>query len=362
MPGRTERCRSPVERASLLRRCGVTATVGSNPTLSAASALVARPSLKPGRLSPVRLFRSRPLCTGPTEPIALHSFCRLAAGRVQTADVGLWKDTLSSGRRLTATSPLGEFHTWAVEARVDIQVFGSRRRPSPPAGGWAPAGPGGGTREGPHRGLAHPGRALAGRHLRLGGLARGDRRRGTPERSPGAGTNHLLHRWPDPAQLPDARGPIGTAALTYRRWTQLRAANAGGALVDRDDIREQFTTVRFVAPVQEARTFWHALDDVDEARVEVSFHRHDRDGERVYSDHRAAPECQRPGRCRHLRRDLLARTRAAGRHQTGAGIFLRVLEEHDWWSRPLRAEIQRGGRSDVEDYSATCRCMGRAPV
>ena len=53
-------------------------------------------------------------------------------------------------------------------------------------------------------------------------------------------TNHLLHRWPDPTQLPDDYGPIGTAALTYHRWRTLTAANAGGAVVDRDDIRDQF--------------------------------------------------------------------------------------------------------------------------
>jgi len=97
-------------------------------------------------------------------------------------------------------------------------------------------------------------------------------------------TNHLLHRWPDPAQLPDDSGPIGTAAFTYRRWRTLTSAMSDGAVVDRDAIREQFAAVRFVAPVQEARTFWHAIYDVDDASCQITFYRHDADGVSVYSD------------------------------------------------------------------------------
>jgi predicted choloylglycine hydrolase len=96
-------------------------------------------------------------------------------------------------------------------------------------------------------------------------------------------TNHLLHRWPDPAQLPTDDGPDGTAALTYARWRTLDEATADGAVVDRDDIREQFAAVRFTAPIQEARTFWHALYDVDDASAEVSFFLHDLDGTSRYS-------------------------------------------------------------------------------
>ncbi len=75
-------------------------------------------------------------------------------------------------------------------------------------------------------------------------------------------TNHLLHRWPDPSELPDDTGPIGTAALTYRRWRSITDANADGAVVDRQAVRDQFEAVRFTAPIQEARTFWHAIYDV----------------------------------------------------------------------------------------------------
>jgi hypothetical protein len=96
-------------------------------------------------------------------------------------------------------------------------------------------------------------------------------------------TNHLLHRWPDPTQLPDDSGPIGTAALTYHRWRALTDATADGAVVDSDEIREQFAAVRFTAPIEEARTFWHALYDVDDASAEVSFFLHDRNGSSVYS-------------------------------------------------------------------------------
>lgn len=96
-------------------------------------------------------------------------------------------------------------------------------------------------------------------------------------------TNHLLHRWPDPTQLPDDSGPIGTAALTYRRWRTLTGAGIDGAVVGRDDIRDHFAAVGFVAPVQEARTFWHAIYDVDRADVEIRFFSHDRDDQSFYS-------------------------------------------------------------------------------
>ena len=96
-------------------------------------------------------------------------------------------------------------------------------------------------------------------------------------------TNHLLHKWPDPALLPDDSGPIGTAALTYRRWRTLTASSSSAALVDRDEIRDQFATVRFAAPIQEARTFWHALYDVENGSAEVAFFLHDEGGQSVYS-------------------------------------------------------------------------------
>jgi predicted choloylglycine hydrolase len=96
-------------------------------------------------------------------------------------------------------------------------------------------------------------------------------------------TNHLLHQWPDAARLPDDSGPIGTAALTYHRWRTLTDANATGAIVDRDAIREQFASVRFAAPLREARTFWHAIYDADDASAEISFFLRDSDGESVYS-------------------------------------------------------------------------------
>ncbi len=97
-------------------------------------------------------------------------------------------------------------------------------------------------------------------------------------------TNHLLHQWPDPSRLPADDGPIGTAALTYHRWRTLTDSLDDGSVVDRDTIRDQFRSVSFGAPIMEARTFWHALYDVDAASAELSFYVRDVDGQSVYTD------------------------------------------------------------------------------
>jgi hypothetical protein len=97
-------------------------------------------------------------------------------------------------------------------------------------------------------------------------------------------TNHLLHRWPDASELPEEDGSIGTAAFTYDRWRTLVEAIGDGAVVDRDEIREQFRSVAFGAPIEEARTFWHALYDVDDASVELSFYLRDVDGQSTYTE------------------------------------------------------------------------------
>jgi hypothetical protein len=97
-------------------------------------------------------------------------------------------------------------------------------------------------------------------------------------------TNHLLHRWPDPTQLPAGDGPIGTAALSYHRWRTIDVAISGGAVVDRSDIRAQFAAVAFGAPTVEARTFWHVLYDVEDASAEISFFLRDVDGVSRYSE------------------------------------------------------------------------------
>ncbi len=96
-------------------------------------------------------------------------------------------------------------------------------------------------------------------------------------------TNHLVHRWPDPDALPDDSGPMGTAAFTYQRWRKLTERVRAGAVVDRDDVREHFETVRFQAPAVGGRTFWHALYDVDDASVELTFFTHDTDERSCYS-------------------------------------------------------------------------------
>lgn len=96
-------------------------------------------------------------------------------------------------------------------------------------------------------------------------------------------TNHLLHRWPDPAELPDEDGSMGTAAFTYSRWKALNRSAGTGGVVDHDQIREQFRAVRFEAPVEGARTFWHAIYDVEDPSVEASYYLHDRGGHSVYA-------------------------------------------------------------------------------
>jgi hypothetical protein len=97
-------------------------------------------------------------------------------------------------------------------------------------------------------------------------------------------TNHLLHRWPDATALPADDGPIGTAALTYQRWRSLTEATGDGAVLDRDDISDQFAAVAFRAPIAEARTFWHAFYDVDDASTELRFFLRDVDGVSLYTD------------------------------------------------------------------------------
>jgi hypothetical protein len=97
-------------------------------------------------------------------------------------------------------------------------------------------------------------------------------------------TNHLLHRRPDPTVLPDDPVADGTAALTYRRWRTLNDRTRDGAVVDRQAIREQFRAVRFEAPDPVARTFWHAIYDLQEPSVEVSFFLRDEAGTSRYAE------------------------------------------------------------------------------
>jgi predicted choloylglycine hydrolase len=96
-------------------------------------------------------------------------------------------------------------------------------------------------------------------------------------------TNHLLHRWPDGADLPEEDGTLGTAALTYTRWRSLDTATGDGAVVDRDDIREHFRAVRFEAPLEGGRTYWHAIYDLEDAAVDVELYVRDDDGRSRYT-------------------------------------------------------------------------------
>ena len=96
-------------------------------------------------------------------------------------------------------------------------------------------------------------------------------------------TNHLLHRWPDPGELPEEDGSLGTAALTYTRWRSLDGAAVDGAVVSRDDIRDQFRAVRFEAPLEGARTWWHAQYDLDEPAMELELWVGDEAGRSTYT-------------------------------------------------------------------------------
>jgi hypothetical protein len=96
-------------------------------------------------------------------------------------------------------------------------------------------------------------------------------------------TNHLLHRWPDPTELPEEDGSLGTAALTYTRWRSLDASAGDGAVVDRDDIRDQFRAVRFEAPLEGARTFWHAQYDLDDPGMAIELWTGDEGGRSRYT-------------------------------------------------------------------------------
>jgi len=100
-------------------------------------------------------------------------------------------------------------------------------------------------------------------------------------------TNHLLHRWPDSAELPDDYGPEGVAGFTYNRWRALSEQISDGAIVDRHDLRAHSESVRFTAPTEGTRTLWHAIYDVDDRSVEYSFYRHDRDGRSEFTEPRS---------------------------------------------------------------------------
>jgi len=91
-------------------------------------------------------------------------------------------------------------------------------------------------------------------------------------------TNHLLHRWPDPARLPEDPRSAGTAAFTYDRWRALETQSAATAMVDADDVRAHLDTVRFTLPSPGVRTLWQAIYDLDQASLELSFFTGDRRG------------------------------------------------------------------------------------
>ncbi len=97
-------------------------------------------------------------------------------------------------------------------------------------------------------------------------------------------TNHLLHTRADLTDLPTEDDSLGTAAMTYSRWRSLHASSSTGSIVDRDEIRDAFRRVSFTAPIQGARTFWHALYDVEDASMQVSFYLRDIADQSAYTE------------------------------------------------------------------------------
>jgi Acyl-coenzyme A:6-aminopenicillanic acid acyl-transferase len=97
-------------------------------------------------------------------------------------------------------------------------------------------------------------------------------------------TNHLLHRWPDPTQLPNDPASAGTAAFTYDRWRVLDAHANDSAVVDAGQIRAHLDTVRFTFPAPGVRTLWQAIYDLDDASIEVSFFIGDHNGASQYTE------------------------------------------------------------------------------
>lgn len=109
-------------------------------------------------------------------------------------------------------------------------------------------------------------------------------------------TNHLLHRWPDPAELPRDAKSAGTAAFTYDRWRALSANTALASLVDADEVRTHLDAVRFTFPSPGVRTLWQAIYDLEEASIELVFYLGDQPGTSGYSERirfTAGPESQR---------------------------------------------------------------------
>jgi hypothetical protein len=96
-------------------------------------------------------------------------------------------------------------------------------------------------------------------------------------------TNHLLHRWPDPATLPRDAESAGTAAFTYDRWRTLATKTALGPPADADEMRAHLDAVRFTFPAPGVRTLWQAIYDLEEASIELAFFLRDHEGTSHYT-------------------------------------------------------------------------------
>lgn len=96
----------------------------------------------------------------------------------------------------------------------------------------------------------------------------------TPPRGSGGRmvcTNHLLHLEPDATGLPDDHSPVATATRTHHRWSTLTSLIAAAGLVDVGAAHDQLAAVRFDETSAETHTIWHAIYDLQDCSLDVSF-------------------------------------------------------------------------------------------
>lgn len=84
-------------------------------------------------------------------------------------------------------------------------------------------------------------------------------------------TNHLLHRVPDATGLSDDNSSVATATQSYQRWRTLTRLMTAHRVVDAAQVGEDLASVRFDRPDEETKTIWHAIYDLHDTTVELSF-------------------------------------------------------------------------------------------
>jgi hypothetical protein len=83
-------------------------------------------------------------------------------------------------------------------------------------------------------------------------------------------TNHLLHLDPDPTE-PSADDNPATATKTHQRWSTMTALMAEQCVVTPHEVADQLAAVRFDSTDGDSKTIWHAVYDLHDTTVEISF-------------------------------------------------------------------------------------------